>query len=115
VKPTHPTFVLGVLFIIIDDLPHEALWRVWLEQLDNVEECVKIIIHAKFPNKIKSAWVRERLAKSFHLKPNWGSVVLTEVMVKLLEEVKCSIQYYDVYSELIWSCALQRRIHRLIK
>jgi hypothetical protein len=145
-----------VLLIIIDDLPHEMLWRLWAEQYD--VECakrdansviskvegdadlkqsinstelavgdetsqqqshcvsaetisntdstqplleeitsksdlkedsstrVRFLIHAKQPDRVKSAWVRERLV-SFHLRPNWGSLELTEVMVRMLDEV----------------------------
>jgi hypothetical protein len=145
-----------VLLIIIDDLPHETLWRLWAEQYD--VECakreansdifevegdadlkqsikstelvlgdetsqqqshcvlaetisntdsteplpdeitskldekesslsrVRFLIHAKQPDRVKSAWVRERLV-SFHLRPSWGSLELTEVMVRMLDEV----------------------------
>lgn len=149
-----------MLLIIIDDLPHETLWRLWAEQYDvenanavsnlrstkiagnadlkqsssltellvadvtseqpsqcvsaetitnadsiqplpspsaekiidtlDVKESspsrVRFLIHAKQPDRVKSAWVRERLV-SFHLKPNWGSLELTEVMVRMLDEV----------------------------
>ena len=47
---------------------------------------VRFLIHAKQPDRVKSGWVRERLM-SFHLKPNWGSLELTEVMVRMLDEV----------------------------
>lgn len=146
-----------MLLIIIDDLPHETLWRLWAEQYDvesvkreanldiskvegdadlkqsinstehvvgdetsqqqqshcvsaetisntdstqplpeeirsksDVKESsssrVRFLIHAKQPDRVKSAWVRERLV-SFHLRPNWGSLELTEVMVRMLDEV----------------------------
>jgi hypothetical protein len=100
---------LGVLIIIVDDLPHEALWRLWLEhgindlksshrnsttksteQID-VNEAnlpVRIWIHAKFPDRIRSPWVRSKLVRTFQMKPDWGSVELTEVMVRMLEEVR---------------------------
>ena len=145
-----------MLLIIIDDLPHETLWRLWAEQYDTdsaeigessnssnvdsnanlkrssnsiesevtseqpsngvsaditpipsstplipsslTEEIpdasavkasfspVKFLIHAKYPDRVKSGWVRDRLV-SFHLKPGWGSLELTEVMIKMLGEV----------------------------
>lgn len=47
---------------------------------------VRFLIHAKFPDRVKSGWVRDRLV-SFHLKPGWGSLELTEVMIRMLDEV----------------------------
>lgn len=47
---------------------------------------VRFLIHAKFPDRVKSCWVRDRLV-SFHLKPGWGSLELTEVMIRMLDEV----------------------------
>ena len=135
---------LAVLLIIIDDLPHEAMWRLWEEHYHGVDACmntaveqraaaatiatsvtniksnkavdsttiaqenssttktntsttyqqkctahttpIRFLIHAKYPEKVKSKWVKERLV-SFHLMPSWGSLLLTEVMVKMLNEV----------------------------
>lgn len=51
---------------------------------------VRFLIHAKYPEKVQSPWVRERLV-SFQLRPGWGSVELTEVMVRMLSEVICVI------------------------
>ena len=125
---------LAVLLIIIDDLPHEAIWRLWEEHYYGTngdaymstaaqpieaattivttamssqtitsttqantsttyqQKCsanatpVRFLIHAKYPEKIKSKWVKERLV-TFHLMPSWGSLMLTEVMIKMLNEV----------------------------
>ena len=77
---------LGLLFIIIDKLPYEALWRLWLEQAGALQPKVRIWIHAKFPDRVSSLWVRERLCRTFQLKPEWGSLELTDVMVRLLKE-----------------------------
>ena len=110
---------LCVLLIIIDDLPHEAMWRLWEEHYlhgkehslveevfpasssfetaatnvranpvhgSSVRTPVQFLIHAKHPDRVKSKWVRDRLV-SFHLNPGWGSIVLTEVMIKMLQEV----------------------------
>lgn len=51
---------------------------------------VRFLIHAKRPEKIHSPWVRERLV-SFQLRPGWGSLELTEVMVRMLSEVRCGV------------------------
>lgn len=53
---------------------------------------VRFLIHAKFPDRVKSGWVRDRLV-SFHLKPGWGSLELTEVMVRMLDEVNEWMDY----------------------
>jgi hypothetical protein len=76
---------LGLLFIIIDDLPHELIWRAWL-MTSTSSTSIKIFIHAKFPEKIRSPWVKSHLV-NFHYFPEWGSVEITKVMVHLLREV----------------------------
>ena len=104
---------LGILFIIIDDFPNEILWRIWLEHgiatclnpsyysidengsniagsvagNENEADVVRVWFHAKYPDRVKSEWVRQRLVSSFHFKPEWGSVELTKVMVHMLNEV----------------------------
>lgn len=74
-------------FIIIDKLPHEVIWRTWLQQGGTeLQNRVKICIHAKYPRDVDSDWVRERLVP-FNLHPGWGSIDLTAVMLKLVEYV----------------------------
>ncbi len=102
---------LGILMIIIDDLPHEAIWRMWSElQLDTATTAetssyspsssrrshpnVSFFVHAKCRDEVKSNWVRERLVKGFQLQPGWGSVTLTEVMIRLLHEVSKHLNVY---------------------
>jgi hypothetical protein len=109
---------VGILFIIIDAFPNELLWRVWLEQgglhdtpSDNKQTDANAVgaertdtdsditaalpgvrcwFHAKYPERVTSPWVRERLVTSFQYKPEWGSLELTKVMVHLLHEVGCA-------------------------
>ena len=79
--------VLGLLFIIIDKLPFESIWRMWLEECSESRKGrVRIWIHAKFPQRVTSPWVRQHLVKTFQLKPEWGSLELTDVMVRILKE-----------------------------
>ena len=79
------------MFIIIDSFPHEAVWRSWLEMASSASrDKVRILIHAKFPDRVTSPWVKRHLCKTFQLSPSWGSLELTDVMVRLLEEaVRC--------------------------
>jgi hypothetical protein len=51
------------------------------------EPAVRCWFHAKNPSNVRSAWVRERLVTSFHLRPEWGSIELTKVMAHMLHEV----------------------------
>ena len=62
---------------------------------------VRFLIHAKRPEKIHSPWVRERLV-SFQLRPGWGSLELTEVMVRMLSEVWCGVVRCVVWCSAVW-------------
>jgi Core-2/I-Branching enzyme len=80
--------VLAVLLVIIDALPHEALWREWMQscsddstaEKDRVE--VRFWIHAKYPSQVQSEWVQERLLPNSH-RPKWGSIEITLAMIDL--------------------------------
>jgi hypothetical protein len=73
---------LGLLFIIVDDFPNEPLWRLWLEQINtNSDYAISVWFHAKYPNRVNSSWVRQRLVRSFQLQPEWGSLTLTKVCI----------------------------------
>ncbi len=80
---------IGILFIIVDSFPNEAVWRLWLETSTNgkSKDSVQVWFHAKYPNRVKSSWVRDRLVRNFHLQPEWGSLELTKTMVYMLKEV----------------------------
>jgi hypothetical protein len=85
--PTDTGIHIGILMIIIDDLPHEAIWRYWSNEVARSSSCrISYWIHAKYPDRVRSAWVRDRLVKTFHFKPEWGSLEIAKVMGKVLEE-----------------------------
>ena len=50
---------LAILVLIIDEFPHEALWRLWLQR-GSVHERgrVRFLFHAKFPDRVRSPWVK---------------------------------------------------------
>ena len=79
---------LGILLLIIDDLPLEAFWRVWLEAYNEsaTRGEVRLWVHAKHPERVRSQWVRDRFVKTFQLRPEWGSVEITSCMFKMLKE-----------------------------
>jgi hypothetical protein len=74
---------VALLFIIIDDLPLENIWRDWLTGPNSRN--VEIFIHAKYPERVRSRWVQDRLIRS-DLRPSWGSIELSKVMYYLLED-----------------------------
>lgn len=111
---------IAVLLIIVDDVPFENIWRLWVEQherqqqrsISSVHGCstdnstipipittstpsVQFFIHAKNPERIKSVWIKKHLVKSFHLRPAWGSLELTEVMMLMLQEVSSADVVYS--------------------
>ena len=107
------TSSVGILIMIIDDFPHEKIWRKWLDTTNNSNistsisninsinsinsnDSIKILIHAKNPENVTSKWVKERLVKTFQYKPQWGSSDLTRVMIGLMKEVRCE-EYILIY------------------
>jgi len=75
-------------FMIIDAMPLEHLWRKWLSSSNNLRNFKAIVlIHAKYPNRVQSDWVKNNLVK-FHEDTSWGSVGITKVMIGMLNEVK---------------------------
>lgn len=79
--------LVAILFIIVDKFPHEAIWREWLAARPAAASRIRILIHAKFPERLTSDWVRQRLVTSFHYSPSWGSLDLTRVMIGLMKEI----------------------------
>ena len=76
---------LCVLFIIIDDFQLENVWRLWLESVDKSD--IVVYFHAKYPERVRSTWVKQRLVQNFHYSPTWGSVDIAKVMLFMLKEV----------------------------
>lgn len=90
-----------LLAITIDDLPFERIWRTWAMEssadgdVDAAPCFVSLVCHAKFPDKVQSAWLRQRLilepprrgrGKTYDdpvyltHSPAWGSVEITRAM-----------------------------------
>lgn len=70
---------IALLFLVIDDLPYEVIWRRWISH-----HHVDVFIHAKYPDRIISPWVRKHLVPS-NLQPNWGSVEIVQAELLLME------------------------------
>ena len=78
---------LAILVLIIDEFPHEAIWRTWLNFGSVSEKSrIKFFFHAKYPEKIQSHWVKRQLSRC-HEKTSWGSIGITKAMLGLLKEV----------------------------
>lgn len=100
---------LGILVTIIDDFPNELLWRLWLDTINadnSLEENPKVRIwfHAKCPEKVRSPWVKERLIRSAHFKPEWGSIEITKAMAHMLHEALFDAPHINKFCFASESC-----------
>lgn len=88
---------VALLFLIIDSLPYEAIWREWIK---SVEGHVHVFVHAKYPNRVTSNWVRKRVVQST-LEPTWGSVELLKAELLLFDTAlrKCPACHFALVSE----------------
>jgi hypothetical protein len=100
---------IALLFITIDDLPFEHIWKEWIddnnhnagENTHNHNTIVSVVCHAKFPERVKSEWLKQhllvqppKLARGnayepvqYHSRrPEWGSIEITRAMLDLLHE-----------------------------
>jgi hypothetical protein len=48
-----PQQFLAVCLCIVDDLPHEEIWKYWMQ-----DGAAELYLHAKYPQKVKSDWVK---------------------------------------------------------
>jgi hypothetical protein len=93
---------VALLVICIEDLPYEHIWREWLDTFnaEQDEYYISVLCHAKFPNKVESEWLKQRLLvfppkagrgnsyldpEYLTRTPNWGSVDITRAMLDLLQ------------------------------
>ena len=76
---------LAVLFIIIDKLPFEEIWRSWADAgAGEAGWTARFWVHAKYPAQVKSEWVRQRLLPVSFV-PEWGSVELVRAATALMD------------------------------
>lgn len=94
-QPRH----ICLLALSIDDLPWEDIWKAWAGSCSTT--IVSLVGHAKFPDRVTSAWYRRRLVIKnpvrgrgqswadpvvHSFRPEWGSVEITRAMIELLLE-----------------------------
>ena len=82
---------IAVCLTVVDQVPHEALWRRWLagSPRDPRGRSGRLLFHAKFPARLRErqSWCGERtLAHSF--VPEWNDVKVARAMLALLKEVR---------------------------
>jgi len=66
-KAKKPRRHIALLFLTIKDLPHEHVWKEWIKSGcgedgsdDDDGALVSVICHAKYPEQIRSTWLRRR-------------------------------------------------------
>jgi hypothetical protein len=72
---------IGVCIVIVEELYHERIWRYLCEQSSDYN--LRLFIHAKHPEGVRSHWVKSRLVES-ELLPEWNSVEVLRAMLLLL-------------------------------
>mmetsp|Transcript_13982 Transcript_13982/g.21820 ORF Transcript_13982/g.21820 Transcript_13982/m.21820 type:complete len:498 (+) Transcript_13982:1284-2777(+) len=94
---------VALLFITINDLPYEHIWKEWAsaENQEMADLHVSVVCHAKFPRKVQSSWLKQRLlvdppivgrgneyeSPKYHTRmPDWGSIEITRAMMDLVQE-----------------------------
>jgi hypothetical protein len=71
--------------VIVDELYHEDIWYQWIEKYSTNEIKAKLYIHAKYPDRIRSNWVRQHLIQQ-NYEPEWNSPEVVRAMNACLEE-----------------------------
>lgn len=76
---------IAICITIVDVLPHEHIWRQWLEHATAQSSPYKaeLYIHAKNPDRIRSRWVKSKLVKT-GIRPEWNSPEVIRAMLALL-------------------------------
>lgn len=99
-----------LLAVTIDDLPYEHIWKAWTtagaatfaaDATASLPCYVSLVCHAKFPERVTSEWLRQRLLLQpprigrgtkyddpvFHTRiPEWGSVDIARAMTDCLRD-----------------------------
>jgi hypothetical protein len=89
-----------LMAITIDELPYEHIWKAWATT-KNSSCYVSLVCHAKYPYKVQSKWLQQRLLVQppqigrgttiadpiYHTHtPEWGSIDITRGMIDCLKD-----------------------------
>mmetsp|Transcript_38500 Transcript_38500/g.39185 ORF Transcript_38500/g.39185 Transcript_38500/m.39185 type:complete len:414 (-) Transcript_38500:96-1337(-) len=80
-------YTIAICLIIVDSLPFEDIWKEWMAQ-SSIPNCLfktRLIIHAKYPERIRSNWVRQHTLHHSY-RPEWNSVEVIRAMMACLVE-----------------------------
>lgn len=76
---------IAVCLVIVDKLHHEGIWRRWIEQSSECGYQVSLHIHAKYPDRIDSPWVKSHtLSKTF--TPEWNSPEVIRAVLAVISD-----------------------------
>lgn len=83
---TPPATRLAICLCIVEDLPHEHIWRHWVqESAAKGSISADLYVHAKNPSRIRSPWTRSKLLSVSH-RPEWNDIRIVQAMLSLLKE-----------------------------
>lgn len=106
IAATPSTNHIALLFLIIDELPFENIWESWINDNNNNNDLndysVSVLIHAKYPERIRSEWIKQHLIIDEYsnnnnsygvdgnkpylsFRPEWGSIEITRAMIELVQ------------------------------
>jgi hypothetical protein len=132
--PANAPKVVAICIVIVDDLPHEDIWRHWVDDGTVPEDLswsnrstahgdsvarrkydVRFFIHAKRPERV-SEWVRRRLIPQNFL-PEWNSPEVVRAMLALLQNAladpACCQRFVFATESCIPICTLNEAGERL--
>lgn len=76
-----------ICLVIVDKLHHEEIWRDWIEKGTSAGVNIRLLLHAKIPDRLESTWVRAHaLSKEKSFQPEWNSPEVVRAMLALLKE-----------------------------
>jgi hypothetical protein len=76
---------VAICAVIVSTLPHEDIWRSWLQKHQSPNTSASIHIHAKTPSAIRNdSWLKSKLIPISH-DPNWNDIKVVQAMLSLIE------------------------------
>ena len=96
---TSSSFHLAICATIVDNFPHEQLWKRWMTSTtidiniidDNnnntrkIDCSAELYVHAKHPEHVTSSYLQSKLLPFSHV-PNWNDVRVIRAMLSLLRQ-----------------------------
>ena len=80
-RPIH----IAICATIVSTLPHEHIWRSWLDHPDTETATASMYIHAKTPAAIRNnSWLKSKCLPLTH-NPNWNDIRIVKAMLSLIE------------------------------